>query len=123
MGPYDRLDMSTEPVERKADGDAEGTPGRSAADVAEESGFESSGQENGSATGRLLTSGGLPSGVWVARLVLAALLFGGVVLVVAGGTGYVWENFGLYPTLAVLGVGSVVFAYLLAQVYAYRGWV
>lgn len=114
---------NTEQVERKADGEVEGTPGRSGADVAGEEENDSFGEDRGSATGRLLTSPGLPSVASVARFSLAVLLFGGVLLVLGGGTGYVWANFGLYPTLVTVGGGCVVLAYLLAQVYSYRGWV
>lgn len=91
-------------VERKANPDAEISP------------------DADSATGDMLTGwGSLPGASTLAGLSLAAFLFGGVALVVAGVALWALSALGLYPTLAVLGGGCVVFALLLAQVYARKG--
>jgi hypothetical protein len=91
----------SEDVERKVDPEAELQP------------------EAESGTGDLLTSS--PSGATVARWSLALFLFGGLVLLVAGAGLWAYENLGIYVTLAVAGVGSILFAWTLAQVYARRG--
>lgn len=91
-------------VERKANPDAEISP------------------DTDSATGDMLTGwGSVPAAGTLAGLSLAAFLFGGVILVVAGVALWALSALGLYPTLAVLGGGCVVFALLLAQVYARKG--
>lgn len=94
----------SERVERKANPDAEISP------------------DGESATGDMLTGwGSLPAAGTLAGLSLAAFLFGGVVLVVAGVALWALSALGLYPTLAVVGGGCIVFALLLAQVYARKG--
>lgn len=101
---------TNEEVERKANPDAEGVPGA---------------QEPQSATGDMLTDTGLglPSPNTVAPLLLALFLFGGVVLVIGGVTLWVMANLGPYVTVAVHGLGWVLIAVLLAQVFARRGWI
>jgi hypothetical protein len=98
------MSSNDEQVERKANPDAE---------------IPADGE---SATGDMLTgfSLGVDAGT-LAGLSLAAFLFGGVVLVVAGVALWALSVLGLYPTLAVLGGGCIMFALLLAQVYARKG--
>lgn len=112
---------SQEEVERKVDGEAEGEPGnrRLARGENDDAGLP---EDPGSAVGGLLTDTSLGVDV-VAPISLAVLLFGGLVLVVAGATLWVADTYGLYATMVVLGSGGVLFAYLLAQVYARRGWI
>jgi hypothetical protein len=74
-----------------------------------------------SGTGDLLTAVSGPTLQTLARVSLALFLFGGLFLFVAGVGLWIYEAVGIYATLAVLGVGSIVLAVLLAQVYDRRG--
>lgn len=98
--------MSSEDVERKANPDASLT-----------------GDEDPSGTGEFLTSSpSLPSAGTLARLSLVVLLFGGLLSVAVGATLWI-SRYGFEATLAFGGVWAVVVAFVLAQVYARKGWI
>jgi hypothetical protein len=97
---------SEEPIERKADPEASLT------------------EEDTSGTGDLLTSiPSLPTWGTVARVSLVVLLFGGLLSTVVGASLWTLDAWGVEATLAVVGVGAVVVAFVLAQVYARKGWI
>ena len=80
--------------------------------------------EDTSGTGDLLTSRpSLPTWGTVARLSLVVLLFGGLFSTVVGASLWTLNAWGVEATLAVVGVGAVVVAVVLAQVYARKGWI
>ena len=113
--------MSGEPVERKADSEAEGEPGNDRRVVRGENDMDGV-EDPGSAVGGLLTDVEV-GWTTVARLSLGVLLFGGLVLAFAGAGLWVEETLGTYPTMVVTGLGSIALSYVLAQVYARRGWI
>lgn len=114
--------MSTDPVERKADGDADRSPETVARTPQNRDDGEEDPVEAQSATGAVLVNIGLPSRVTLARTSLGVLLFGGLLSVAVGATLWV-SQYGFEATLAFSGVWAILVAYLLAQVYSYRGWI
>lgn len=111
--------MSGEPVERKADSEAEGEPGnrRIARGENDDAGLP---EDPGSAVGGFLTDLSVAS---IPSLSLGVLLFGGLVLAFAGTGLWVEDTLGTYATMVVTGVGAMALSYVLAQVYARRGWI
>lgn len=113
-----------EEVERKVDAEAEGDqmvregdPEWSTDDPEEvHKGLGSS------AVGDLLTDVGA-GWTTVARLSLAVLLFGGFIVAFYGLALLVQNHLGTHAALLVIGLASMGLAYILAQVYARRGWI
>lgn len=102
-------------IERKADPDAEDLPMNDSMD-------DPDADKALSGSGRYLADLDV-DGPTVARVFLAVLLFGGVILAFIGAGLWVEDTLGTYPTMVVTGLGSIVLSYLLAQVYARRGWI
>lgn len=109
---------SQEEVERKVNTEAEGDQ-LDPEELPPAEGSDTTGE--GSAVGDLLM-GASVGWATVAPLSLAVLLFGGLLSVAVGATLWV-SRYGFEATLTFAGVWAVVVAYVLAQVYARRGWI